>query len=164
MAAVAERTLSSIRLYNPPEQKRKFYQVGGRYQKRMDVVSSIFRRILEPLYGSQEKAIDQIRRSEDRRCFLLYEEREAVGVLQFKTEPSDEYAKFGVSRSIEVKSLFIDQSAKNSGRGLGSLLVDKLWQEVAALSVEYTGVHLTVSESRQDSLAFFKEKGLYHKT
>lgn len=159
MAAVAQRALSPVHFQSDALPERRFYQVGGRYQDRMRVVEGIFRRILEPLYGSQEKALRQIRESTDRRCFLLYEGRHPVGVLVFKTQPSNEFEEYGVSESIEVKSLFVDQSQNNSGRGLGSELVNKLWIEVEALGAKNSGVHLTVSETKEDSLAFFQKKG-----
>lgn len=143
--------------YISPE--RVFREVNGSSPQEMDVLSEIFRRILTPLYGSQEKAIGQIAISSDRKCFLLYEQETAVGVLVFKTVLSDEYAEQGVEKSIEIKSLFIDQSVQNSGRGLGSLLVDKVKQEVGKLGLGNSGIHVTVSETKEESLLFFRKKG-----
>ncbi len=138
---------------------RVFYQVGGAYPEKMDVLTEIFNRILEPLYGPQQKAIEQIRQSKDRKCFLLYENDQPSGVLAFKSDVSDEFANLGVRRSIEIKSLFVDQSAQNSGRGLGSCLVDKLKSEVERLGIAYDGIHVTVSETKPESLMFFQKKG-----
>lgn len=138
---------------------RTFYQVGGKHQEKMEVLTEIFHRILTPLYGSQDKAIKQIKESLDRKCFLLYEDQIPVGVLVFKTVLSNEFAEFGIKNSIEIKSLFVDQSAQNSGRGLGSTLVDKVKEEVAKLDVGHEGIHVTVSETKQESLLFFKKKG-----
>jgi len=125
----------------------------------MPVVREIFNRVLRPLYGSQEKALRQISASEDRTLFLLYNGQDPVGVLQFKTIPSNEYEQFGVNDSIEIKSLFLNQSQANSGRGLGSALVNKLYQECSKLQVPFTGYHVTVSEDKQESLRFFEKKG-----
>lgn len=141
------------------ETNRAFYQVGGEYPEKMDVLTEIFNRVLEPLYGPQAKAIEQIRQSKDRKCFLLYENDLPAGVIAFKTDVSDEYAKLGVKNSIEVKSLFVDQSAQNSGRGLGSALVDKLKREVELLGIAYDSIHVTVSETKPESLMFFQKKG-----
>ena len=139
---------------------REFYQVGGvEHPEKMSVVTEIFNRILTPLYGSQDKALQQIRESKDRKCFLLYENEMPAGVLVFKTILSNEFAEFGLRNSIEVKSLFVDQSQQNSGRGLGSALIDKLKEEVEHLSVPFEGIHVTVSETKEDSLMFFKKKG-----
>ncbi|MCE5294020.1 MAG: GNAT family N-acetyltransferase [Chlamydiales bacterium] len=136
-----------------------FHQVGGQYHDKMHILTEIFTRILEPLYGSQSKALSQIRESKDRKCFLMYEQENPVGVLVFKTEVSDEFADCGAPKSIEIKSLFVDQSMQNSGRGLGSRLVDKLKEEVNKLGIDYLGLHVTVSETKPESLAFFKRKG-----
>ncbi len=141
------------------EQNRAFYQVGGEHLEKMDVLIEIFKRVLEPLYGSQAKAIEQIRESRDRKCFLLYENDVPAGVIAFKTSVSDEFANLGVKNSIEVKSLFVDQSAQNSGRGLGSALVDKLKREVDLLGIAYDSIHVTVSETKPESLMFFQKKG-----
>lgn len=138
---------------------RVFYPVGGQYLERMGVLADIFNRILTPLYGSQDKAIRQIQESEDRKCFLLYEDDTPVGVLVFKTVLSDEFADFGVRRSIEIKSLFVDQSIQNSGRGLGSALVSKVQEEADKLGLGHEGIHVTVSETKEESLMFFKKKG-----
>lgn len=137
---------------------RVFYKVGGRLQERMPVLSEIFNRVLQPLYGSQGKALGQIKRSEDRTCFLLYDGNNPVGVLQFKNAPTDEFAEFGVTNSIEIKSLFVNQSQSNSGRGLGSMLIGKLFEEVRKLP-PHGGIHVTVSEDKQESLLFFQKKG-----
>jgi WD40 repeat protein len=143
--------------YNP---NRVFYRVGGeRLSQRMPVVREIFDRVLKPLYGPQDKAIGQIERSEDRVLYLLYDGNDPVGVLQFKTGPSDEFEKFGIRNSIEIKSLFVNQSQSNSGRGLGSALIQKLFEEAAKLKVSFSGFHVTVSEDKQESLRFFQKKG-----
>lgn len=141
------------------ENNREFYRVGGADLSRLGVLTDIFNRILTPLYGSQDKAIAQIKDSKDRAAFLLYENSHPMGVLVFKTELSQEYKDLGVSNSIEIKSLFIDHSVENSGRGLGSALIDKLFSEVKKLNLNASGVHVTVSEKKQESLTFFKKKG-----
>ena len=139
--------------------KRIFHHVGGPDLDLMPILEEIFNRILTPLYGPQEKALRQIREATDRTAFLLYEGEYPVGVLVFKTVLSNEFATFGIQDSIEVKSLFVDNSGTNSGRGLGSALVNKLKEEVEKLALGEKGIHVTVSEEKQDSLAFFKKKG-----
>lgn len=141
------------------ENSRSFVEVSGKLNpEKMSVVSEIFRRILTPLYGSQDKAIRQIEESKDRRCFLLFEEEAAVGVLVFKTVLSNEFKGLGVEDSIEVKSLFVDNSGVNSGRGVGSDLVSKLKEEAEKLGLNHKGIHVTVSETKNDSLMFFQKK------
>lgn len=139
--------------------KRMFYLVGGSDLEKFRVLTEIFHRILTPLYGSQDKALEQIKEGKDRVCYLLYDEETPVGVLVFKTVLSNEFAEFGITDSIEIKSLFLDHSANNSGKGLGSSLVDKLKTEVANLKLGHKGIHVTVSETKEESLNFFKKKG-----
>lgn len=150
--------VSPLRFFDPG---RVFYPVGGPRlgSSRMDKLTAIFNQVLFPLYGSQEKALRQISESSDRRCFLLYDGDHPVGVLQFKTDPSNEFSEYGIKESIEIKSLFVYDSQANSGRGLGSLLFTKLIEETQKLGKEFSGYHVTVSEDKQESLDFFKRKG-----
>lgn len=149
-----------MQLQSLTQSNRAFYQVGGKeHPEKMGVLTEIFNRILAPLYGSQDKALQQIREGLDRKCFLLYENEMPAGVLAFKTVLSNEFAQYGLKKSIEIKSLFVDQSQQNSGRGLGSALIDKLKEEVKLLDVPYEGIHVTVSEQKEESLMFFKKKG-----
>ncbi len=61
---------------NAPELNRVFYRVGGvEYPEKMSVLTEIFNRILTPLYGSQDKALQQIRESRDRKCFLFQQKQ-----------------------------------------------------------------------------------------
>lgn len=126
---------------------------------KMDDVRSIFEEVLVPLYGSQEKAVGQIQDSSDRKCFLLYENRDPVAVLQFKSVPTNEFSDFGVTDSMEIKSLFVYRPDCNSGKGLASRLVEKLKVELPRLGIDFNGIHVTVSEKVDDSMLFFKKKG-----
>jgi ribosomal protein S18 acetylase RimI-like enzyme len=137
----------------------EFEQVSKLNLDRFALISEIFHRVLEPLYGPQAKALGQILESTDRKCFLLFENRIPSGVLVFKTELSDEFERHGVKKSIEIKSLFVDNSGKNSGRGLGSKLVERLTEEVNAMDLGEEGIHVTVSEKKPESLSFFQKKG-----
>ena len=123
----------------------------------MAVVSEIFQRILTPLYGSQEKAIGQIAESKDRRCYLLYEDETPMGVLVFGTVVTNNLKSSGW-RTVSSKVPFVDNSGVNSGKGMGSDLVNKLKEEAEALRVNHKGIHVTVSETKTDSLLFFKKK------
>ncbi|MCP5508852.1 MAG: GNAT family N-acetyltransferase [Chlamydiales bacterium] len=142
--------------YSP---SRRFLRVDGTNSELMQAITEIFNRILTPLYGSQDKALRQISESKDRSAYLLYEGDEPVAVLVFKTVLSNEFEEYGIKNSIEVKSLFVDQSQQNSGRGLGSALVDKLKEEVENLRLNHESIHVTVSETKKESLMFFKKKG-----
>lgn len=125
----------------------------------MKDLTEIFKRVLEPLYGSQKEALEKIASGEDRKCFLLYEDTTPVGVIAFKTNPSNEFEQFGVVNSIEIKSLFVVASEKNSGRGIGGILLNKVCEEAKRLGLGHAGFHVTVSDTKSESLNFFRRKG-----
>lgn len=145
-------------VYNPTPISRLFYPVDGKSHEKIQVITDIFNRVLTPLYGPQDKAIEQIKESKDRRAFILYQDFAPKAVLVFKTVLSSEYAEFGVKDSIEIKSMFVDHPEVNSGKGLGSALMNKLFDEVARLPVSPKGIHVTVNDEKKDSLEFFMKK------
>lgn len=118
----------------------------------------IFEKILVPLYGSQEDALNKIGLARDRVCYLLYEINVPLGVIAFKTIVSNEFEKIGVKNSIEIKSLFVVESGQNSGKGIGSMLLEKVAEEIKKLKIKCNSIHVTVSETKPESLNFFKKK------
>lgn len=138
-----------------PEREFRVVKGGSPYMKD---VRQIFESILVPLYGSQEKAIQQIADSTDRACHLLFENEQPVGIIVYKTVLSDEFKDDGVAKSIEIKSLFVVNSKNNSGRGIGSLLMNKVIQEARKLNLGHQSIHVTVSETKKESLMFFLNK------
>lgn len=151
--------MSALSKVDGASESKLFREVGRDHLEHFSELAEIFHRILTPLYGSQDKALRQIRAGLDRKCFLLYESEVPVGVLVFKTVLSNEFDQYGVRDSIEIKSLFLDQSVNNSGRGLGSTLLDKLQEEVRKLGFADHALHVTVSETKGESLFFFRKKG-----
>lgn len=138
--------------------ERSFRQVRAN-SPEMEELRVIFEKILVPLYGPQEEALNKIALGLDRVCHLFYEAVSAVGVIAFKTILSDEFSEYNVKNSIEIKSLFVVDPEINSGKGFGSALLDKVTEEVHNLKVVYDSLHVTVSETKEDSLIFFKKKG-----
>lgn len=145
-----------------PNIGRVFQQVVGDSPHMGDLVQ-IFDRILEPLYGPQADALNKIKLGRDRTCYLLYEDGKPVGVIAFKTVLSDEFAQYGIKRSLEIKSLFVVNSESNSGRGLGSVLLNKFVEEADRLQLHHEALHVTVSQKKVESLNFFKRKGFVEK-
>jgi hypothetical protein len=137
---------------------RSFKFVGGSELALFGHLTDIFNKILEPLYGPQGGALQKIRDGRDRRACLLLEAERPIGVLQYKTDPSDEYSQFGITKSMEIKSLFVCDSSVNSGRGLGSTLLKKALLDMEDMG-DFDGCHLTVSETKLDSFNFFLKKG-----
>lgn len=124
-------------------------------------VGAHFKQIIQPIYGDQSQALEKIGKAQDRRCEVLLESVETTsrvaGILVYKTNPTDEFESRGAPRALEIKTLFVVNAAENSGRGIGS----QLWQrveEVAKTSL-FSSVVVTVSETKGESLAFFKKKG-----
>ncbi len=137
---------------------RRFVHITEQCPEYTDL-ARIFKEILEPLYGSQEKALSQIREGKDRTAFLLYEDKNPIGVIAFKTILSDEFKEFGIQKSIEIKSLFVVNAENNSGRGVGGTLLTKAIDEVRARHLNPEFFHVTVSETKNESLNYFKKKG-----
>jgi hypothetical protein len=138
----------------------EFLRVGGGDNlDLMKDVQKIFDEVLEPLYGSQKKALRQIEDSSDRILWILHHNLIPVGVLQYKTIPSNEFEMYGIRNSIEVKSLFVCNPTENSGKGYATQLLEKLKMELENLDLPFDSIHLTVSGNVQSSLYFFLKKG-----
>ena len=138
----------------------KFYRVSRKTPSRLQVITEIFNRVIEPLYGSQTQALRKIEESDDRFAYLMYEGEEGpVGVLVFKTKVSNAHANLGIVNSIGIKSLFLVNPEKNSGRGLGSALLNFCRRKVNELGLTYQHMHVTVSASVPRALEFFKKNG-----
>lgn len=136
-------------------QEVTFKTVRG-YENREQIVRDVFRKSLEPLYGSQESALKKIVNSDGRKARLMYEGGQPSGILVYKTNLSDEFSDLGVSNSLEVKTLFLIDAEKNSGKGLGSALLKKVISVAKEKNAD--SIHLTVSEKKPESLAFFSKK------
>lgn len=124
---------------------------------QLRLLTDIFQRVIEPLYGPQRTAIEKMQRATDRTSWFLYERTSPVGVLVYKTQLSDEFATFGVTRSCEIKSLFLIDSTQTSGKGLGSMLLERVI--AAARILGASCLNVTVNDSKEDSVRFFKKKG-----
>ena len=126
-------------------------------------IKKIFELNITPLYGNQEEALEKIEKGVDRRTELLKnKEDNIVGVLVYKTEPIDEFASLGILNACEIKSLFLNNSDKNSGKGLGSMLLKKVEDYIIARNKEkqtFDNIVVTVSNEKKDSIEFFIKKG-----
>jgi L-amino acid N-acyltransferase YncA len=63
----------------------------------------------------------------------------------------------GVANAVEIKTLFVIDSEKNSEKGYGTLLVQQVLGSAVTLGA--SSVAVTVSENKPESLAFFQSKG-----
>jgi GNAT superfamily N-acetyltransferase len=113
--------------------------------------------VLSPLYGSQINSFEKVRKNEDRSSFLLVEGEEPCGILIFKNEPQNEFSCLGIKNAVEIKSLFLYNPQRYSGKGYGSILFNHVKNHATSSGAE--NLIVTVSEQKQDSLKFFGKKG-----
>ena len=126
------------------------------------VVRRVFETNLAPLYGNQDKALSQIVKGGDRKCELLMDGQKAVGLILYKRDPQNEFQRYGIVESLELKTLSVIDPKENSGKGYGSALVDRVI--AVARETFAKGVHVTVSNNADGSLLFFQRKGFVHIT
>jgi predicted GNAT family acetyltransferase len=125
MSAVSSSSTQLSKPITSQDPTYLFQTVKGS-NEHMDYVAQVFKQQIVPLYGDQSRALEKIRESRDRRCQLLYEGQIPVGILVYKKTPNDEFRRYNIKNSLEVKSLFVIDPEKNSGRGIGSRLVEKV--------------------------------------
>ena len=111
---------------------------------------------IAPLYGDQESSIKKILNATDRKCLLMNDEQTPVGLLVFKTSPSNEYANFKIINSLEIKTFVLINPEQQSRKGYGKNMLEKLLQ-LASQDDKVESIHVCVSEQRIDSLNFFKK-------
>lgn len=123
-------------------------------------VQSLFKEVIEPIYGNQEAALKRIADAEDRTCELLVETVDTVkkvsGLIVYKNDPTDEFKEYGADKALEIKTLFVVNAKENSGRGIGSKLLNRICE--VAITPPFESIVVTVSETKQESLQFFKKK------
>ena len=132
-------------------------------------LKDVLDRMISPIYGPQEKALYTILQSVDRRGEVLLSTAEPttpqaaqpspvpLGLVVYKLKPTDEFARFGVTNSVEIKTLCLADPSKSSGKGYGSALVNQVIQYAKKNGA--SGTHVTVSNSKSDSRSFFLKKG-----
>ena len=131
--------------------------LGPGREDRLAVVRTFFRTVLEPIYGSKEGALKQIESDDsDHTCRLLYADDVPVGIIVFKKALSNEYSPYGVTKSCEINTLAVLDPKKFSGKGYGSMLLNKAIE--AAKDLRGKCMHVTVSSTATDSLDFFRKK------
>lgn len=115
-----------------------------------------FKNMIQPYYGEQSQALIKIGEAKDRTCEMLFEDDKEVGLIVFKNQLSNEYANLLINNSMEIKTLFVIEPEKNSGRGIASLLL--LHIVANALQLEADSLLVTVSTGKPESKKFFLDK------
>ncbi|MEM7174502.1 MAG: hypothetical protein AAF443_01035 [Chlamydiota bacterium] len=87
------------------------------------LICKFFKNRIASLYGNQDKAIDKIKKGEDRACEIMLICDDPIGFIVYKTELQDE---FDLKDSFELKTLALFHPEVHSGKGYGSLLYDRV--------------------------------------
>lgn len=91
------------------------------------IVQSAFKKMIGPIYGDQSKAVAKIKEGKDRTCEIMLKHGNPLGIIVYKNSLQNEY---GLTEALELKTLFIFNPDRNSGKGLGSSLFHRI-DEVA---------------------------------
>ncbi|NGX63833.1 MAG: hypothetical protein KR126chlam6_01249 [Candidatus Anoxychlamydiales bacterium] len=131
--------------------KIKFIQVNGNSQYFPIIIKS-FKERLEHLYGNQDKGIEKVKKSDDRICEVLFVNKSPVGLIVLKKELQNEY---GISNSLELKTLFLINPEKNSGQGYGTLLIKRIL--IKAKKLKAQSIYCTCAQSNINSFLFIQK-------
>ena len=113
-----------------------------------DDLQKIADEILFPIYGDQTKALSEwLTGNGFKRAYVLIEDEKIGGLLSLKANPAKSYLK--------ISTLVIVDGFR--GRGGGKTLLNQA--ECFAEKNEFPKMIVTVSETRNDSLAFFEGAG-----
>lgn len=125
-------------------------------------VAQFFEEVIAPLYGDQTAALNKIAQAKDRICEVLVEkadsQEQVVGIVVYKNFPVEEFTSYGIASALEIKTLFVVNPEKNSGRGIGSQLINQVFHQ-AKSNEKFRNVVVTVSEEKPEALGFFQAKG-----
>ncbi|MCC5832536.1 MAG: hypothetical protein JJU12_05790 [Chlamydiales bacterium] len=117
-------------------------------------VRNYFKEKIEILYGNQDSALIKIAQGSDRKCLLLSYSGEDVGLLAYKKELNHEY---GLRQAFEIKTLFVINPEKNSGRKIATHLLFKASVEALKKHAKY--IFVTASSQRPEVIQFFLKRG-----
>lgn len=126
-------------------------------QEYFNHIKNEFSKIILPLYGCQNKALEKIIKQEDRIAKLLLNNQTPVGILIVKTIVNNEFSYVGAFNSIEIKTLFVISPTENGGKGFGGMLLKEALDH--AIKEYADNLVVTVSEQKVESLAFFVKNG-----
>lgn len=132
-----------------------FKLVNGKHPD-FAIVTNLFTTVIEPLYGDQTSALQKIASAKDRECQLMYCGREVVGLMVYKITSTTELTHHGIPNSLELKTFFLVNPAKNSGKGLGTKMFRRLEATTRLRGFRY--IHVTVSEEKPESFQFFTKR------
>lgn len=109
-------------------------------------VRNAFKKLLSPVYGDQTNALQKLKDGKDRSCEIMLNFENPVGILVYKNTLQNEY---GLMNALELKTLFLLNPQKNSGKGFGSTLfkrIDRIAREMGS-KIVYCTASSKVAES-----------------
>ncbi|CCB87872.1 transposase [Simkania negevensis] len=150
--------MSTCEKISASKQLPYFIQVNGK-SKLFSHIEEYFTQDIAPLYGDQTQALEKIAKAKDRTSEILIspEFHEELGVIVYKNELTNEFLDLGFNNSFELKTLFVINSPKNSGKRIASRLLRRIAQK--AVELEALSIFVTVSSAKPESLAFFLNHG-----
>lgn len=108
-------------------------------------LQKIANEILYPIYGDQTKALNEwLTGNGFKYAYVLIEDKKIGGLLSLKANPNKSYLK--------ISTLVVIDGFR--GRGGGKTLLNHA--ECFAKKNEFSKIIVTVSETKNDSLAFFE--------
>lgn len=117
-------------------------------------IGEYFKNKIEILYGNQDSALQKIHQGTDRKCLLLRYRDEDIGLLVYKTKLNEEHK---IKKAFEIKTLFVINPEKYSGRKIATRLLLKACQE--ALKRRAKHIFVTACSERPEVLGFFLKRG-----
>lgn len=111
-------------------------------------IESVFSKLIEPIYGSQDMSLAKIGRGEDRLCEALFEYEQPKGLIVYK--------KALVDGNLELKTLCLIDPINDSRKGFGSILIDRVID--TARRRHANKIVVTVS-LQANALGFFQRNG-----
>ncbi len=126
------------------------------FNEMFQIVNDSFEKVIKPLYGDQSEALKKIKAAYDRTALILYNDKNPVGILVQKTKPENDFNGVSLQNSIEIKTLIVIDPKTNSGKGFGSLLLNKSIENATQQNAD--SIHVTVNDKVKESLGFFKAK------
>ncbi len=111
------------------------------------IVQNTFQKLISHIYGDQNTALEKIKEGKDRTCELMMNYHNPLGIIVYKNSLQDEY---GLSNALELKTLLLLNSNKNSGHGYGSRLFQRI--DVVAKELGASVIYCTASSKVEDSI------------
>lgn len=105
------------------------------------------KKLIVPVYGDQKKALEKIKLAKDRRCGLMLNFDNPVGIIVYKNSLQGEYS---LTQGLELKTLFLLNPEKNSGNGFGSYLFGRV--ETIARRMSANLIYCTASSKVENSM------------